>query len=161
MKKLTRIIFLLFTIPFLFCGCDQDDDINEIFDSGIWYFVNYYKYVDWDSNNDRSARPVYTKPDDLKVISQFSIKFETDGTFSGTLHGGGSYSGRWEANPKGRTFSVIGRIKTNGDLSGKNGEYIKTLENAMFYNGDSQNMLRLAPDSRTNCIQFSHLKPFK
>ncbi len=156
MKRLIRLLFILLTAPLFLCSCNQDDDINEIFVSGVWYFNNYWTNVDWDSDNDRSARPVYHLPDDLNVIWSFQIAFEADGTFSGTLHGGASFSGRWEANPKGRTFAVIGPINTSGNISGKNKEFITMLKNAQFYKGDSKNMLQLAPESKTNCMQFSH-----
>lgn len=158
MKKITKLILLLVAVPFMFCSCSQDDDVNEIFDSGVWYLANYYKYVDWDSNNDTSARPVYVKPEDMKIITEFSIVFDKDGTFSGSLYGGGTIAGRWEADPKGRTFSIIGPIKATGDQSGKNGEFIKTLQNAKYYRGDSKMMLRLAPESKTSCMQFRHFK---
>ena len=156
MKKITRFLFLLVAAPFLFCGCNQEDDVNEIFDSGVWYFVNYYTSVDWNSNNDRHAKEVYTEESDINDIAKFTITFKSDGTFSGTLIGGGIFSGHWEAEAEDRTFAVIGDVRTNIGLSGKNQEFITKLKEAQFYRGDSRMMLRLAPKIKTTCMQFAH-----
>lgn len=156
MKKIIRHLLLLLTMPFLFCGCDQEDNVFEIFDSGVWSFVNYFTNVDWDSNNDRLARPKYTSLDDMNTICKFTITFDSDGTFSGELTNGVTYSGKWEANPDDRTFSVIGDIRSNAKLTGKNAEFVNTLKEARFYRGDSRMMLRLAPENKTNCMQFTH-----
>lgn len=156
MKKIFRLFLCLLALPLLMCGCNQEDDVFEIFDSGVWTFVNYYKNVDWNSNNDRGAQPVYTELSDLNILTQFTITFDSNGTFSGNLSGGGTYSGKWEADPDGRTFEVIGDIHTNVGLSGKNREYVQALKASKFYRGDSKMMLRLAPEKRTNCMQFTH-----
>ena len=158
MKKIFRRFLCLLALPLLMCGCNQEDNVFEIFDSGVWNFVNYYKNVDWSSNNDRGAQPVYTELEDLNILAQFTIVFDADGTFSGNLSGGGTYSGKWEANADGRTFAVIGDIRTNVKLTGKNSEYIKALKASRFYRGDSKMMLRLAPEKRLNCMQFTHRK---
>lgn len=158
MKKIIRHLVCLLALPFLLCGCNQEDDVFEIFDSGVWSFVNYFTNVDWSSNNDRAATPVYTDLGDLNAISKFTIKFESDGTFTGTLLNGGTFSGKWEAQPEDRTFAVIGDIHTNVQLTGKNREFISTLKASCFYRGDSKMMLRLAPERRITCMQFTHRK---
>lgn len=156
MKKIIRYLLLLLAAPILFCGCDQEDNVLEIFDSGVWSFVNYYTSVDWDSNNDRTARPKYTDKDDVNTICKFTLIFDSDGTFSGELSKGVTYSGRWEADPKDRTFAVIGSIQSNAKLTGMNAEFVNTLKEARFYRGDSKMMLRLAPENKTHCMQFTH-----
>lgn len=158
LKRYIQLLACLLTLPMLMSGCNQEDNVFEIFDSGVWNFVNYYKNVDWSSNNDRGAQPVYTELNDLNTLSQFTIIFDADGTFSGKLSGGGTYSGSWEADAKDRSFSVVGDIKTNVSLTGKNGEFIRALKASKFYRGDSKMMLRLAPEKRTNCMQFTHRK---
>ena len=158
MKKLVRQLTFLLAFPLLLCGCNQEDDVLEIFNSGVWNFVNYYAQVDWDSNNDRLAVPEYKNISDLNEISKFTIKFESDGTFTGNLLNGGTYSGKWEAHPEDRTFSVIGEVQSNVKLTGKNYEFITRLKACKFYRGDSKMMLRLAPEQRTTCLQFTHRK---
>ena len=156
MKKIIRHLLLILAAPFLFCGCNQEDNVMEIFDSGVWSFVNYYTSVDWDSNNDRTARPKYTEKDDLNTICKFTIIFNSDGTFSGKLSDGVTYSGEWEADPKDRTFAVIGNIQSNPKPSGKSAEFLDKLKESRFYRGDSKMMLRLAPENKTHCMQFTH-----
>ncbi len=157
-KRIIRSLTLLLVCPLLFCGCNQEDDVMEIFNSGVWNFVNYYAQVDWDSNNDRLAVPEYKDINELNEISKFTIKFESDGTFNGNLLSGGTYSGRWEAHPEDRTFMIVGEVSSNITLTGKNREFITRLKACKFYRGDSKIMLRLAPESRTTCLQFTHRK---
>ena len=156
MKKIIRRLLILLVTPLLFCGCNQEDNVLEIFDSGVWNFVNYYTNVDWNSNNDRTATPQYTTMDDMNTICKFTLIFESDGTFSGELANGVTYNGRWEADPEDRTFAVIGDIRTNAQLTGKNLEFVRALKASCFYRGDSKMMLRLAPQKRTSCMQFTH-----
>lgn len=156
MKRLINYLFLLVTATCFLCGCNQEDDVEEIFDSGTWYVENYYKEVDWDTNGLNWGKPVYTSKDDRELIGKISIVFDKDGTFTGTLSAKGTYSGKWEAHPGDRSFAIIGPIKTSIHPSGKDSEYIKTLESARFYRGDSKTTLRLAPQSKSNCIQFIH-----
>ena len=158
MKKIIRHLVYLLVFPLLLCGCNQEDDVLEIFNSGVWNFVNYYSQVDWSSNNDRTAVPEYKDMSDLNEISKFTIKFESDGTFTGNLLSGGTFTGQWEAHPEDRTFAVVGDIQYNITLTGKNYEFINRLKACRFYRGDSKMMLRLAPENRTSCLQFTHRK---
>lgn len=160
MKKIIRQLTFLLAFPLLLCGCNQEDDVMEIFNSGVWNFVNYYSQIDWESNNDRQAVPEYKDLSDLNEICKFTIKFESDGTFSGNLLNGGTYSGTWEAHPQDRTFAITGKIQSNIKLqvNSKNYEFINKLKDCQFYRGDSKMMLRLAPESKTSCLQFTHRK---
>lgn len=43
MKTLKYFFYTLFiTLSSFLYGCNQEDDIYEIFDSGVWQLVNYY-----------------------------------------------------------------------------------------------------------------------
>lgn len=158
MKKFIYNLFLFLATSLFVCSCNQKDDIEEIFDSGVWNVENYYSAVDWDTNGLNWGKPVYTSKTDRELIGKITIVFDSDGTFQGNLTSKGTYSGKWEAHPEDRSFAIIGPIKASIRLSGKDAEYIKTLENARFYRGDSKTTLRLAPQSRTNCIQFIHIR---
>lgn len=157
LKTIIRRLAYMLIIPFLLCSCNQEDDVLEIFNSGVWNLENFYSSVNWGTNSTDWGKPEYTQQGDLKTLHEISIVFDEDGTFTGKLSGGGTYSGRWEADPTDRSFSVS-NISTNIGLSGKNHEYIKRLEAAKFYRGDSRSILRLAPENRTSCIQFTHRK---
>lgn len=148
------LYLLLLALPVLFSGCNQEDNVNEIFVSGEWFLVNYYTGIEWDNYN-ANATPQYNKPEDLNVINKFSITFGEDGTVQGNLENG-SYSGKWQANPKDRSIAIT-RIECSVSLSGKNKEFIDKLKKVQFYQGDNL-MLRLAPNERTTCMQFRHLK---
>ena len=157
-KRIIRSLALLLSFPFILCGCNQEDDVLEIFNSGVWNFVNYYTQIDWSASNDMHAVPEYKNMSDLNEICKFTIKFESDGTFTGNLLSGGTYSGKWEAHPEDRSFMVIGDVTSNIKLTGKNHEFITRLKACRFYRGDSKMMLRLAPESKTTCLQFTHRK---
>lgn len=119
MKTFKYFFYTLFiTLSSFLYGCNQEDDIYEIFDSGVWQLVNYYTGGDWESNNDRYARPAYTEAQDLESLSKITITFKNDGTFTGTLDGG-TFEGKWQADPSDRSFAVIGEIKASIKLSGK------------------------------------------
>ena len=96
MKTFKYFFYTLFiTLSSFLYGCNQEDDIYEIFDSGVWQLVNYYTGGDWESNNDRYARPAYTEAQDLESLSKITITFKNDGTFTGTLEGG-TFEGKWQ-----------------------------------------------------------------
>lgn len=77
MKTFKYFFYTLFiTLSSFLYGCNQEDDIYEIFDSGVWQLVNYYTGGDWESNNDRYARPAYTEAQDLESLSKITITFK-------------------------------------------------------------------------------------
>ncbi len=142
-------------LPLLLCGCNQQDDVEEIFCSGTWYVVDYYTNVKWGANNDTSARPVNgNNLEELKVLQQFTLVFSDDGTLEGKIENG-TYAGKWQADPDGRTVSIT-QLKASVGLSGRNKKYIEFLQHCSFYEGNSLNYLRLAPTETVTCIQFTH-----
>lgn len=64
-------------------------------------------------------------------------------------------SGTWQADGKDRTVN-INFTKTPSSTS-YNNEFIEALNNAIFYQGDS-NVLLLAPEGKKTYIQFAHNK---
>lgn len=157
MKKSISICLLLLAV-LTQGGCNQEDDINEIFVSGVWNLNNYYSNADWNSNNDRNARAKYTNPDDLKIINRFTIEFKEDGTLSGVMENKVSFTGKWSANPDDRSISITQLKPASSALKGRNQEFIRSLETARFYKGNSQ-WIQLAPEARTTYVQLTHIKP--
>ena len=157
MKRIIRKLTFLLTLTLLLCGCNQKDDVLEIFNSGLWNVDNFYSSVNWETNSAHWGKPDYIHDGDVKTLREITIIFDENGTFSGNLSGGGTYSGRWEANASDRSVSIT-NISTSIQPSGKNREYIEKLQSAKFYRGDSKSILRLAPTNRTTCIQFTHRK---
>lgn len=152
MKKAIKFIFL--TLPFIICGCNQEDDVFEIFSSGTWVVNNYYTGGNWNNIATKPGNPVFTNAEDLKTINSYTAIFEENGTMKGEISGG-SYTAKWNADPKDRSFSIT-EISANINLSGKNAEFITRLKNVKYYQGDNKTM-QLAPQDKTTYIQFTHL----
>lgn len=140
--KLKSILYILMLLPFLW-SCNNEDDVEEIFASGTWHVVDFYGKANWDKRN---GEPKYNamahNPDKtiategrkaLDIIHGFNITFKADGTFTGSIQ--------------------------NGTIEGTsyNNEFIEALNNAIFYQGDS-NVLLLAPEGKKTYIQFAHNK---
>lgn len=152
--KLKTILYMLMILPLLW-GCNNEDDVDEIFASGTWYAVNYFGKADW---NKRNGEPKY-KPTDsegrkaLEIIQTFTLTFKTDGTFTGNTQSA-NFAGTWQADGDKRTVRL--NIDGNpGTSSGYDKEFIESLKSAEFYNGDS-NYLMLGPADKKSYIQFKH-----
>lgn len=159
--RLKFILYMLMALPLLW-SCENDDDIEEIFASGTWYVVDFYSKANW---NKRNGEPKYNtmahnKDKDiategrkaLEVIQNFSITFKADGTFEGNIQNG-SIGGKWEADGNERTVNI--RFTQTPSSTNYNNEFINALNNAVFYQGDS-NVLLLAPDDKRTYVQLSH-----
>lgn len=144
--------YILVALPIMLGGCNQEDDIMEIFTSGKWQLINYYIGGNWDDWN-KPGEPKYKTEGDREQLLDLSITFHDDGTFEGTLSGG-TFSGKWTANPDNRSFSATD-IQTSIRTSGKNDEFVNALKSAKYYKGDS-NLLQLAPSEPTTFMQLRH-----
>ena len=153
MRMNIKYILMLIILPFALCGCNQEDDVFEIFSSGKWIVNNYYTDCNWNNLAYKSGNPVFTTENDLKVVNLFTVVFEEDGSMKGEIEGG-TFTARWSANPEDRSFSIT-NINATISLSGKNAEFITRLKNVKFYQGDSKTM-QLAPQEKTTYIQFNH-----
>ena len=113
--KLKHLLYMLLILPLL-CSCNNEDDINEIFISGIWNVGNFYNGGDWNKVND-GARPAYTKEEDLKALNYMTVTFLEDGSLQGRLSNG-TFTAKWSANGEDRTLSIT-NLKTTATPSGK------------------------------------------
>ena len=149
--KLKHVLYLILTLPLLW-GCNNEDNVDEIFVSGTWNVGNFYNGGDWDKLND-GARPAYTKEDDLKALNYLSVTFMEDGTLQGRMNNG-TFTANWKANGEDRTISIT-QLKTTATPSGKSKQLVEALENAAYYKGDSK-VLKLAPQNKKSYVQFGH-----
>lgn len=149
--KLKHVLYLILTLPLLW-GCNNEDNVDEIFVSGTWNVGNFYNGGDWDKLND-GARPAYTKEDDLKALNYLSVTFMEDGTLQGRMNNG-TFTAHWKANGEDRTISIT-QLKTTATPSGKSKQLVEALENAAYYKGDSK-VLKLAPQNKKSYVQFGH-----
>ncbi|MBQ8521744.1 MAG: DUF4847 family protein [Bacteroides sp.] len=152
--KLKNILYIICALPLLW-GCNDEDDVNEIFVSGTWYVVNYFTKADWDKRN---GEPVY-KPitgegqDALKVIQLFTLTFSDDGTYKGTMQNA-NFDGTWSADGKDHSLRLT--VKGSPNTSSRfNKELIETLKEVAYYQGDS-NYLMLGPSDKRSYIQIRH-----
>ena len=151
MMKLKHLAYLLLILPLMY-GCNNVDDIDEIFISGTWNVGNFYNGGDWNKTND-GARPTFTKEEDIKALNAMTISFFKDGTIEGRI-ATGPFTGKWAANGEDRTISIT-QLKYNGSPSGKSKEFMEALKNAAYYKGDS-NYLKLAPQEKKSYVQLGH-----
>lgn len=161
--KLKFILYMLIALPFL-GSCNNEDDVEEIFASGTWYVVDFFGKANWDKRN---GEPKYNamahNPNKaiaaegkkaLGIIHSFNITFKADGTFTGNIQNGG-IEGKWQADGKDRTVNI--NFTKTPSSTNYNNEFIEALNNAIFYQGDS-NALLLAPEGKKTYIQFAHEK---
>ena len=149
--KLKHVLYLILTLPLLW-GCNNEDNVDEIFVSGTWNVGNFYNGGDWDKLND-GARPAYTIEDDLKALNYLTVTFLEDGTLQGRMNNG-TFTAHWKANGEDRTISIT-QLKTTATPSGKSKQLVEALENAAYYKGDSK-VLKLAPQNKKSYVQFGH-----
>ena len=149
--KLKHVLYLILTLPLLW-GCNNEDNVDEIFVSGTWNVGNFYNGGDWDKLND-GARPAYTKEDDLKALNYLTVTFLEDGTLQGRMNNG-TFTAHWKANGEDRTISIT-QLKTTATPSGKSKQLVEALKNAAYYKGDSK-VLKLAPQDKKSYVQFGH-----
>ena len=149
--KLKHVLYLILTLPLLW-GCNNEDNVDEIFVSGTWNVGNFYNGGDWDKLND-GARPAYTKEDDLKALNYLTVTFLEDGTLQGRMNNG-TFTAHWKANGEDRTISIT-QLRTTATPSGKSKQLVEALENAAYYKGDSK-VLKLAPQDKKSYVQFGH-----
>ena len=151
--KLKYLLSILLVLP-LMCSC-QEDNVEEIFvGSGTWNVGNFYVGGKWEKFDNDGARAIYQKNEDLKALNQMTVIFHDDGTLSGTLSNGGTFSAKWGANGKDRSIWVS-NMKTSITPSGKSKELIDALTNAAFYKGDT-NYLKIAPEDKKSYVQLGH-----
>jgi len=149
--KLKHVFYLLLMLP-LICSCNNEDDIQEIFNSGTWNVGNFYSGGDWNEVND-GARPVYTKEEDFKALNILTVTFLEDGTLQGKMNNG-TFTAKWTADGKDRTLTIT-QLKTSAVPSGKSKELVEALSQAAYYKGDSK-YLKIAPKDKKSYVQLGH-----
>ena len=136
----------------LLTGCNQKDDVYEIFASGqTWHWSNSYSTSDWkDDNNFNSTltRDEVAKINDSQ--DSYNIIFKEDGTVEGN-GSNFSFTGTWSANGKDHSFSI--QLKPSGNRSGLDKTFYDEISNAKFYRGSSST-IKLFNLDKNHYIQF-------
>ena len=144
MDKTRNILFALLAIcAICLSSCKMEDDITELFEGKTWYITNGYV----------QGMPI--SGDDIKTLcaspTAYQITFSQQ-SFIGTLSDGNTFTGKWEANGKTRSFNLS--IHQNANTSTMLEQLIyNTLKKTTHYEGDTNIMKFYAEDA--NYIGFS------
>lgn len=145
-------IYCFFTLLLLLAGCNQKDDVYEIFASGqTWHWSGSYSTNDW--TDDNSYNSTLTR-DEVANISEnqnsYNIIFKEDGTVEGNGNSF-TFTGTWSANGKDKSFSI--KLRANGNRSGLDKTFYDEISNAKFYRGNSK-FIKLFNLDKNHFIQF-------
>lgn len=145
-------IYGIFTLLLLLAGCNQKDDVYEIFASGqTWHWSGSYNTSNWKDDNDFNST---LKPEELATINKDQDKYTIIFKEDGTLEGNGSsftFTGTWSANGDNQSFSI--QLKPNGNRSGLDKTFYDEISNAKFYRGSSR-LIKLFNLDKNHYIQF-------
>ena len=98
-------LYWFFTLLLLLTGCNQKDDVNEIFSSGqTWHWSNSYSTSDWKDDNNYNS--TLTRDEVAKINDSqdsYNIIFKEDGTVEGN-GSNFSFTGTWSANGEDQSF---------------------------------------------------------
>lgn len=150
--KLKSILYLLLLLPLL-SGCNNEDDLEAILQSGTWNVANLFTTTNWNDNN--KYTPIYTEGSDIEAFNKMAIIFQADGTLTGTLSNSASFQGTWRADGGDRTM-LINISRTTGNVNERlNKAVLDHLKEVRYYKGDS-GMLQLATEGKNKYIQLAH-----
>lgn len=145
-------LYQVFTLLLLLTGCNQKDDIYEIFSSGqIWHWSNSYNTSDW--KDDNTFTPTLTRDEVAKINDSqdsYNIIFKEDHTVEG--YGSNfTFTGTWSANGEDQSFSI--QLKPSGNRNGLDKTFYDEISNAKFYRGSSRT-IKLFNLDKNHFIQF-------
>lgn len=145
--KATISLLTVILLNILIAGCNEEDDIDEIFCNGT------FKITGVTSNG-------------VKIVKDISELYEQDGTylitfnrqtFQGTLLSGTHIEGTWQADGKDGSFSM--KFGSNTDVESSSSslqqKIYQILINASHYSGDT-NVLRLH-DNKDSYIELRRI----
>ncbi|MGL5272266.1 MAG: DUF4847 family protein [Phocaeicola sp.] len=148
--KLKSLLYLLLTLPFL-CGCNNEDDLEAIFQSGTWNVANLFTTTNW--KDDNKGTEIYTDGSQVETFNKMAILFQADGNITGTLSNNVTLKGTWSADASKRTITI--NISNTVTYTGLNKIVVDQLKETKHYRGDS-NFLRLANAAQNKFIQLAH-----
>ena len=145
-------LYWFFTLLLLLTGCNQKDDVNEIFSSGqTWHWSNSYSTSDWkDDNNFNSTltRDEVAKINDSQ--DSYNIIFKEDGTVEGN-GSNFSFTGTWSAQRRRPEFFYPVKAQWKPQRTGQ--DFYDEISNAKFYRGSSRT-IKLFNLDKNHYIQF-------
>lgn len=167
MKMNTKLAFLLMLILLpLLGGCDEEDDVMEIFTGKTWKLTyialegQHQMFNFWNNDTNAAKRSMQL----LEQESSFTVEFNgselteyVGGDFE-ALAVNCSLKGNWAANGASRELRLID-IRTSGNDTDVLARAFRTgLTNAIRYSGDSQNLYIYYEDGQTTKYMAFHIK---
>ncbi len=151
MRTLKHILWAC-ALPILLSGCNQEDDVFEIFASGqTWHWSASYNTSDWENDNKFSLT---LSQADINRINEnqdaYIIQFHDDQTLEGKGQSF-SFTGKWSADGKSQTISIT--LNTDGNPNGLDKTFCDEIRNARFYRGNSK-FIKLFNSEKNHYIQF-------
>ncbi|MCM1313641.1 MAG: DUF4847 family protein [Bacteroides sp.] len=128
----------------LMTGCDNEDDIDELFIGKTWYIRG------------ATFNGTRINGDDIKELYQvpntYKISFSS-GSFNGILVSGSSFRGIWTADGKSRSLQLNMQQQSGTEINRLSQQLFDVLNNTTRYGGDS-NVMYIYKDN-TNFILLS------
>lgn len=152
MTRTIKYIFTLIVLSIALCGCNQEDDVFEIFaNDKTWHWSGSYTTTNWKDDNNYKLN---LNIDDLSQINKrtdyYNIIFEENGNVSGKGENF-TFKGTWNAMSKDKSFYI--NIQTQGNISGLDKTFYDAIKSANFYRGDSK-CIKLFNSNKSEYIQF-------
>ena len=164
MKEKLTYLLLLLLLPLL-GGCDEEDDVLEIFTGKTWkltYIALEGQHQMFDFWNDDAAAK--RSMELLEQGSTFTIEFnggETADYVGGEFEAlavNRSITGNWAANGASRDLRMTDLHTAGNDTDLLARAFLTGLENAIRYSGDSQNLYIYYEDGQTTKYMAFHIK---
>ena len=160
MKLYKKLTYLLLALLPLLGGCDNGDDVIEVFTGKTWKLnvISLDGQGDWFDfwNGDSQARQASMNLRGSNSSATFTITF--NGSDTGEVTGGDfraqgvnrSFSGTWSADGSSHTLSLTNVNGTGNSETDVLARAFETgLRNTVRYSGDSQNLYIYYEDGET------------
>ena len=165
MKTKLACLLMLILLPLL-GGCDEEDDVMEIFTGKTWKLTyialegQHQMFNFWNNDTNAAKRSMQL----LEQESSFTVEFNgselteyVGGDFK-ALAVNCSLEGNWAANGASRELRLID-IRTSGNDTDVLARAFRTgLTNAIRYSGDSQNLYIYYEDGQITKYMAFHIK---
>lgn len=151
-------MLLITALPML-CGCNNEDDVVEIFTGKTWKLSKISaegsnKQFNYWPNDNAEGAAFQQSMALLKSADNFVINFsggEINNTTNGTFSGKGvnaTFNGTWQANGETHKLSMNTKVTGNeSDVLAK--AFINGLQNVIRYEGDANNLFIYFNDGQT------------
>ena len=155
-------MLLMFSLPPLLSGCDNEDDVIGIFTGKPWKLSRlankdsnrqFYSGLWKDEEAERKSR------DFLKIKSTFTLNFEgteLDGELMGTTVNGqginSSVNGTWKADGASGSLSISVKVTGAAESDALAKAFISGLQNVYKYEGDANSLTLYFKDGPTTRV---------